>query len=232
MDEANGLLSDDKLTIFCEVSVVGETVNLAGQSSCTPVRVPDCRLAEDLGALFERSSFSDVTLAVGGRDFQVHKALLAARSVVFNAMFEHEMEERKQNRVEITDVDHNVMAEMLRFIYTGKASNLDKMADELLAAADKYALERLKVMCEEALCTSLTVDNVCEILVLADLHSAEQLKTHAMDFINSHPTDVMDTLGWKTMIAHQPHLVADAFRALASQQSPPPERPKKRAKVA
>ena len=29
------------------------------------------------------------------------------------------------------------MREMLRFIYTGKAPNLDKMADDLLAAADK-----------------------------------------------------------------------------------------------
>ena len=45
-----------------------------------------------------------------------------------------------QNRVEITDVDHEVMREMLRFIYTGKAPNLDKMADDLLAAADKVKL--------------------------------------------------------------------------------------------
>lgn len=52
-------------------------------------------------------------------------------------MFEHEMEERKHNRVDITDVDHEVLREMLRFIYTGKASNLEKMADDLLAAADK-----------------------------------------------------------------------------------------------
>ena len=29
------------------------------------------------------------------------------------------------------------MREMLRFIYTGKAPNLEKMADDLLAAADK-----------------------------------------------------------------------------------------------
>jgi len=42
-----------------------------------------------------------------------------------------------QNRVDIADVDHEVMREMLRFIYTGKAPNLDRMADELLAAADK-----------------------------------------------------------------------------------------------
>lgn len=60
-----------------------------------------------------------------------------ARSPVFAAMFEHEMEERKHNRVDITDVDHEVLKEMLRFIYTGKAPNLDKMADDLLAAADK-----------------------------------------------------------------------------------------------
>lgn len=63
--------------------------------------------------------------------------LFLARSPVFAAMFEHEMEERKRNRVDITDVDHEVLREMLRFIYTDRAPNLDKMADDLLAAADK-----------------------------------------------------------------------------------------------
>lgn len=65
--------------------------------------------------------------------------IFSARSPVFQAMFEHEMEERKHNRVDITDVDHEVLREMLRFIYTGKASNLEKMADDLLAAADKVS---------------------------------------------------------------------------------------------
>ena len=35
---------------------------------------------------------------------------------------------------------------------------------------------QFQVMCEEALCNSLTVENVSEILILADLHSADQLK--------------------------------------------------------
>lgn len=48
----------------------------------------------------------------------------------------------------------------------------------------QYALERLKVMCEEALCANLNVDNVSDVLALADLHCAEQLRTHAIDFIN------------------------------------------------
>lgn len=44
-----------------------------------------------------------------------------------------------QNRVEINDVDPEVFKEMMRFIYTGKAPNLEKMADNLLAAADKVS---------------------------------------------------------------------------------------------
>jgi len=46
----------------------------------------------------------------------------------------------KQNRVDITDVDPEVVTEMLRFIYTDRAPNLTRMADELLAAADKVWL--------------------------------------------------------------------------------------------
>lgn len=53
-----------------------------------------------------------------------------------------------------------------------------------LAPLPQYALERLKVMCEEALCNSLSVENVADTLILADLHSAEQLKAQAIDFIN------------------------------------------------
>lgn len=56
-------------------------------------------------------------------------------------MFEHEMEERKLNKVAIIDVDQDVLKEMLRFIYTGKSPNLEKMADDLLAAADKVSDE-------------------------------------------------------------------------------------------
>ena len=61
---------------------------------------------------------------------------------MFAAMFEHEMEERKAGRVEIADVEPEVLQEMLRFVYTGKSPNLDKLADELLAAADKVGFGR------------------------------------------------------------------------------------------
>ena len=40
----------------------------------------------------------------------------------------------------------------------------------LLAAADKYALESLKVVCESTLIGQMTVEDVASILVLSDLH--------------------------------------------------------------
>jgi len=232
LDEANGLLPEDKLTLFCEVSVVADSVNFSGQTNGVQFKVADCRLSEDLSTLLENSQFSDAVLDCGGRQFHCHKALLAARSQVFQAMFEHDMEEKKTSRVEIKDVEADVMAEMLRFVYTGKtATSLETTAADLLAAADKYALERLKVMCEEALCNGLTVENVSEVLILADLHSAEQLKCQAIEFINTrHVAEVMETVGWKQMVGSHPHLIAEAFKALASQQIPPMGPPRKKLK--
>lgn len=235
LDEANSLVQDDRLILFCEVSVVQESVNTSGHANTNNLKVPECRLTKDLRNLLENTRFTDCSLFVLGQEFKAHKSILAARSPVFNAMFEHEMEESKKNRVEINDVDPEVFKEMMRFIYTGKAPNLGKMANSLLAAADKYALERLKGMCEEFLCSNLSVENVADTLVLADLHSAEQLKAHAIDFINrcsvlwqlgckdgknwnSNQTDIMETSGWKSLIQSHPHLVSEVFRALASTQ--------------
>merc|ERR1712226_1619508 len=80
LDEQNGLLPDDKLTLFCEVSVVADSVNISGQANAVQFKVPDCRLSDDLGRLYESSQFADVTLACEGREFHCVKALLVARS--------------------------------------------------------------------------------------------------------------------------------------------------------
>ena len=48
-------------------------------------------------------------------------------------------------------------------------------------------------------------------------------------FFSRHASDVVETTGWKTMVQVQPHLVAEAFRALATQQMPPGP-PRKRIK--
>ena len=60
-----------------QVSVVQDSVNISGQNTMNMVKVPDCRLAEELGGLWENSRFTDCSLCVAGQEFQAHKAILA-----------------------------------------------------------------------------------------------------------------------------------------------------------
>ncbi len=55
------------------MSVVADSVNISGQSNAVQFKVPDCKLSDDLGALFDSAQFADVTLACNGREFQCHK---------------------------------------------------------------------------------------------------------------------------------------------------------------
>ena len=194
---------DYSLTIVCDVTVFPEQI-----------KVPRCSLSDDFAQLFDNQKFSDITLSVNGTEFQAHKNILAVRSPVFAAMFEHDMEEKQSGKVEIHDFDGDVIKEMLFFIYTGKVLNLDKMADNLLAAADKYQLDRLKAMCEKTLRNNLSIENASELLVLSDLHNAEQLKTQTIQFINENGTSVIETEGFKNMVKTKPCLVAEAFIVL------------------
>ncbi|CAJ0931022.1 unnamed protein product, partial [Mesorhabditis belari] len=219
LDESNGLLPEDKLSIFCEVSVVAETVNVTGQSNSSLFKVPQCKLSEDLGNLFESNLFSESKLIVTERDTEgnvittaeipVHKAVLAARSKVFRSMFEHPMKESSTSEVCIDDVDAEVVKEMLHFMYTGTSPRLDAMAPNLIAAADKYDLHRLKVMCEQALCLALTAENACMTLVLADLYNADQLRQHSINFINVHANEVMQSDGWQDLVHQHSQLLAE-----------------------
>ena len=70
-------------------------------------------------------------------------------------------------------------------------------------------------MCEESLCSKLTVENVAEILMLDDMHCAQQLKELSIRFCNMNAKDVMETEAWKTMEKMKPGLVSEAYRSLA-----------------
>ncbi|KAL1785211.1 speckle-type POZ protein isoform X2 [Sigmodon hispidus] len=213
-------LSDDSLTLLCKVSIVQDYLNISDQNRKPSIQVPRCTLADDFGELWENSSFTDCCLVVAGQEFQAHKVILAARSPVFKAMFEHDMEESRKNRVVIYDLEPQVFRAMMNFIYPGKVPNLHSMTDAVLYAADKYCLEVLKVMCEDALCRDLSVEKVAHTLFLADLHSAGHLKTKTLDFIAAHASEVFETSSWKTMMDSFPYLVAETNNSMASAPCP------------
>jgi hypothetical protein len=83
---------------------------------------------------------------------------------------------------------------LLHFIYTdalpdsetssssSSSSSSTIMAQHLLAAADRYGLDRLRLICEAKLCEGVSVDTVATTLALAEQHHAAQLKKVCLQY--------------------------------------------------
>ena len=92
LNDQPDLLPDGNLTIKCTITVFGHPKVLSGvdSHSTKPNLSVDCKkqLGEQLEKVFSEKRFTDVKIECQGRTFDCHKAILAARSPVFLAMFE------------------------------------------------------------------------------------------------------------------------------------------------
>lgn len=79
-------------------------------------------------------------LVFGGREFAVHKLILASRSHVFADLFNSQQLDEEDPRLIIDDIDAETGEEFLRYLYTEKVTNLKQLARGLLIAADKVCI--------------------------------------------------------------------------------------------
>ena len=200
-DPPNGLLINGTLTLNLHISFVGSSVGLTRYLGSRPA--DSALLSKNLKETLMNPSMSDVTIVVDdGRRIPAHKVILAARSPVFAAMFEHGMRENVENEVHIDDIDGEVIDKMLEYIYTGQLNGvISTVVDRLLVVADKYDHRELKSLCEEKLLDNLTADNAWDLLVVAKMHGAEELKAAAIDVVlQKHGTKITKTAGWKKLL--------------------------------
>uniref|UniRef100_A0A453M1W2 Speckle-type POZ protein-like protein n=2 Tax=Aegilops tauschii subsp. strangulata TaxID=200361 RepID=A0A453M1W2_AEGTS len=191
--EASAHLRDDCLTIRCYVTVTKE---INGEEE---TRVPPGDLHKHLGDLLKNKDAADLTFQVGGQTFSAHRCVLAARSSVFKAELLGAMEESSGSLIEIWDMEPDVFESLLHFIYTDSVPVLEMasnkggtdmvMATHLLVAADRYNIGRLKLICEEKLCTHIDSNMVATSLALAEQHGFHDLKGACLQFL-SCPSNV------------------------------------------
>lgn len=205
MNEKDTCLMKDQLIILCMIH-------------CNPFderrNKQEIKVTDDFAALLSTGMLSDVTINVGKKKLKAHKNILAARSTVFAAMFDHNMIENKSNSIKVSDISFEVMEEVLWFIYTGKNRNLHgASAKSVMYAADKYNLATLKIKCEEALWRTLDVENACDILVGADLYNCKKLKLGAIKFILANKKKVINTVGFRELKDSNSMLLEELFCA-------------------
>lgn len=164
-------------------------------------------MAKDLKGLHENGDFSDVILQVEDKQFHAHKAVLACRSKVFGAMFKHELKESQTNTVEIKDMEPATMISLLQYIYTGNIDDFSvEKAQALFSAADKYCLEELAKHCVEFMLANLTIENVCQMAVLANMHSESRLKFATIYMFRKYKHEIFQRQEWKDLIGNGSHL--------------------------
>uniref|UniRef100_A0A0E0EHF4 BTB domain-containing protein n=1 Tax=Oryza meridionalis TaxID=40149 RepID=A0A0E0EHF4_9ORYZ len=232
LEASPACLRSDSVVIDCAVRVVvhDPVVAAVRRRDREPDDVPPWNILRQLVAQVE-SEGADVTFAVHGETFTAHRLMLAARSPVFKAELYGAMKEKDADHViAIADVQPAVFKALLHFIYTddmppdlGLAADDDEndddsnridMARHLLVAADRYAVERLRVICERVLRRSLGVETVIDTMALAEQHSCGELKEACLEFIDSHSKRIVERDGYKNLKRACPLVVADMWERI------------------
>ena len=125
---------------------------VAGYSYCSF----DPTAKDQLWSTVNNKLHADVEFIVQDKRFSAHKAILAARSSIFQAEFARE----ETNQIRIEDVDATSFEQFLHFVYTGEflqfAYNGEPMTsllanENLLKLAERYQLKTLEDLCRVAL---------------------------------------------------------------------------------
>lgn len=135
--------------------------------------------------MFESRIQTDVTIKTNDKEIKCHKFVLL-RSDVFGAMLNSGMMETQEGIIEITDIDHNVLEELIRYLYCDEIPEINEMALDLMMAGDKYQIKDLVDSCAKHLMTHLTLENFSDVLITADLLNMKELKDVTIKFINDN----------------------------------------------
>ncbi|KAJ1267828.1 hypothetical protein BS78_07G087700 [Paspalum vaginatum] len=220
--ESPRYLEDDQLTIRCVVTVF-KTPHVATRNLLNKIEVPPSDITENLGRLLEGEEDTDVAFCVGGETLVAHRLVLAMRSPVFKAELYGPMLEGRSHVVTIQDMHPAVFSALLCFIYTDSLPDMDdnkegsdgniEMIRHLIVAADRYSVDRLKLMCESILSERLDVETVVTTWALADQHNCSRLKDACLEFLTT--SDVMDavkaTPGYKNLKKTCPSALVDVY---------------------
>uniref|UniRef100_A0ACD5W5Q0 Uncharacterized protein n=1 Tax=Avena sativa TaxID=4498 RepID=A0ACD5W5Q0_AVESA len=172
-------LTDRHVTFVCAIMVMDDS----------PILLPPSDIRTHLGHMLDLAEGTDVSFIVGDETFPAHRAVLAARSPVFRAELFGSMAEATMPYITLHDITPATFKVMLRFIYTDELpaefeteDPSTEMIQNLLAAADRYALDRLKIICAQKLWEKVSIDTVATILACAETYSCYELKNKCIDF--------------------------------------------------
>ena len=181
---------------------------------------------KDFSDYFLSELFSDFKITCEDVTFNCHKIILANGSPVFEAAINSDMLEAKSGCLEIEDCKPNVVKFILEFIYKSEIDikNLKEdpvFAMEVLAAADKYRMEKLKDLCEKKLCFQIVTENALQLLIVGDMYGAAELKESALKIIVKNKKNIVNQEDFNLFVKRHPQLTVEIMKLSADVQMEP-----------
>lgn len=222
--EASDYLKDDTLALTCTVGVV---VSCTQGPKLYSIPVPESNIGLHFGELLDSGFNCDITFEVDSERFTAHKLVLAARSPVFKAQLFGMMREKESGAIQVKDIEAPVFKAMLYFIYrdclpeeselscSASPVTCTMLAQHLLAAADRYGLDRLRMICEARLCEEVNVETVATTLALAEQHHSAQLKAVCLKFVAANLAAVIQSDGYEHLRESCPSLQCELLKVVA-----------------
>ena len=182
----------------------------------TYIKEGEQNILNHLQQLLEDQKFTDITFQVKSETIKAHLIIVAAGSPVLATMFQQDFLEKQTKTVEIKDTKPEVFKQLLQYLYTGKATLIEKegMAHDLLAVADMYGVDSLKEECAVILIKNLQVENAARTLVTAHLQSSPKLHQATLSFMSKHGKAICSRSDWMDVIKSYPELCFQATQLM------------------
>ncbi len=128
----------------------------------------------------------DVVLRAGDKEIPSHRAILAAVSSYFQAMFFHELMESNQEIIEIKDMNPTVLSSLVDFAYSGEIDLSIDNVQEILSAASLLQMTHVQDMCCKFLMKQLDVNNCLGIKTFVEANGCSQVSSDIDRFACKH----------------------------------------------
>ncbi|CAF1656187.1 unnamed protein product, partial [Adineta ricciae] len=175
-------------------------------------------LEGDLFSVLRNGLFYDTIIQCQDNvKLQVHRCILGGRSPWFRHLLGEYHDSDSQDdyvlQISIDDVQSDVMNEILNFIYTNRCLISLKNASDLLVAAKRFEIEKLRKQVSDFLLTRLTIENAIELLISAHESGSDSLKNACIRLINRNAEKIKRTEKWRTFKAEYVDLVPELYES-------------------
>lgn len=155
-----------------------EELKIAIDSSCLPphIQLPAnvVGIVNNYKKLWELKTFTDFTIVVGSKYFQVHKCVLAVQSSVFAKKLQNDKQVKATNKFVIEDFHEAIVEEFLRSLYTGEVKNREN-ALKLFSLACIFKVEELRSIYEKIIIQNVNKMNAAEVMEIGKIYNSNEI---------------------------------------------------------